>query len=86
MLKHPDIFRWCIAMSGIYDMSSYFDGHYEQNCFDNNPCDYIPKLSDEQVRQLNGCSINVLCGQGAWERVEWSRELPRALARRGIKR
>ncbi|MFN8609328.1 MAG: alpha/beta hydrolase-fold protein [Vulcanimicrobiota bacterium] len=85
LIKHPDIFRWCIAMSGIYDMSSYFDGHYDQNCLENNPCDYVARLQDsKRIKQLNQCSINVICGQGPWERVEWSRQLPQALARRGI--
>lgn len=85
LIKHPDLFRWCIAMSGIYDMSSYFDGHYDQNCLENNPCDYLARMQDsKRIKQLNNCSINVICGQGPWERVEWSRQLPQALARRGI--
>lgn len=85
LIKHPDLFRWCIAMSGIYDMSSYFDGHFDQNCLENNPCDYLARLQDgKRIKQLNECSINIICGQGPWERVEWSRQLPQALARRGI--
>ncbi|MBX3166100.1 MAG: prolyl oligopeptidase family serine peptidase [Candidatus Eremiobacteraeota bacterium] len=84
LIKHPDLFRWCIAMSGIYDMSSYFDGHYDQNCLENNPCDYLARLQGKPIQELNQCSINVICGQGPWERVEWSRQLPQALARRGI--
>jgi len=85
LIKHPDLFRWCIAMSGIYDMSSYFEGHYDQNCLENNPCDYLARMQDsKRIKALNACSINVICGQGPWERVEWSRQLPQALARRGI--
>jgi esterase/lipase superfamily enzyme len=85
LLKHPEIFRWCICMSGIYDMSGYFDGHYDENCFENNPCDYVPKLADgPRLQNLRRASINIICGQGPWERVEWSRQLPRALAKRGI--
>ena len=85
LLKHPDIFRWCICMSGIYDMSLYFDGQMDQNCFENNPIDYVPKLRDSaRLEALQQCSINILCGQGAWERVEWSKALPAALGRRGI--
>ncbi len=85
LIKHPDLFRWCIAMSGIYDVSTYFDGHYDQNCLENNPCDYLARLQDSKhIQALNHCSINILCGQGPWERVEWSRQLPQALARRGI--
>ena len=85
LLKHPDIFRWCIGMSGIYNVSNYFDGHYDENCFENNPPDYIPKLKDaERIKSLHRCSINIICGQGPWERVEWSRELPALLARKGI--
>lgn len=86
LLKHPDMFRWCIAMSGVYDMSPYFEGHMDANCFENNPIDYVPKLKDPQrLKQLASCSINIICGQGPWERVEWSKALPAALARRGIR-
>jgi esterase/lipase superfamily enzyme len=85
LLKHPEIFRWCIGMSGIYDMTAYFEGQYDQNCFENNPCDYIPRLSDgPRLRALQQCSINIICGQGPWERVEWSKQLPQTLARKGI--
>jgi esterase/lipase superfamily enzyme len=84
LLKHPEIFRTCIAMSGIYNVSQYFDGYYDDNCFQNNPPDYIPHLDGERLQALHQCKINILCGQGAWERVEWSRELPAALTKRGI--
>ena len=85
LLKHPDIFRWCICMSGIYDVSQYFDGYIDHNCYENNPVDYVPKIHDPvRLEQLARCSINILCGQGLWERVEWSKALPAALARRGI--
>lgn len=85
LLKHPEIFRWCICMSGIYDVSRYFDGYGDENTFENNPVDYIPRLPDgERLQLLKSASINVICGQGPWERVEWSRQLPSALARRGI--
>lgn len=86
LLKHPEIFRWCIAMSGVYDMSAYFEGHQDQNCFENNPVDYVPKLRDpKRLAELQRCSLNIICGQGPWERVEWSKQLPAALAKRGIK-
>ena len=86
LLKHPDIFRWCIGMSGIYDMSDYFEGHLDENLFENNPVSYIPKLRDQaRLDALSRCSINILCGQGPWERVEWSKQLPTALGRRGIR-
>ncbi len=85
LIKHPREFRWCIGMSGIYDMSAYFDGHYDQNCFENSPCDFVVRMPDgKHLEALRRCSINIVCGQGPWERVEWSRQLPQALARRGI--
>ena len=47
--------------------------------------DYLARLQDsKRIKALNQCSINIICGQGPWERVEWSRQLPQALARRGI--
>lgn len=85
ILKHPDVFRWCIAMSGIYDMGRYFQGYSDDNCIRNNPVDFVAHLKNkEHLAALARTDINIICGQGPWERVEWSKALPAALGRRGI--
>ena len=46
LLKHPDIFTRCYALSGVYDMSRFMDGDYDDNFYFNNPVDYMANLTD----------------------------------------
>ena len=39
--KHPDTFKWCFALSGVYDMRRFMDGMYDDNFYFNNPIDYL---------------------------------------------
>lgn len=85
LFKHPDVFHWCIGLSGIYDISTCFEGHYDENCYYNNPAHYLPNLHDaEQLRQIGNCHIRLVCGQGPWERVHWTSEFSDLLSRKGI--
>ncbi len=44
-LKNPDVITNCVSMSGAYDMKQFLHGYYDDNCFYNNPPDYLPNLS-----------------------------------------
>lgn len=85
LLRHPGAFRWCIGMSGVYDMASTLDGYKDDNVVEQNPVDFVAHLRDPgHMQALHKTSINIICGQGPWERVEWSKNMAAALARRGI--
>ena len=45
-LRYPDRTGYCITMSGSFDIRSFLDGHYDEDCYFNNPVDYLPKLND----------------------------------------
>lgn len=45
-LRHPDVFTDCLAMSGAFDIKQFLHGYYDQNCYFNNPVDYLPNMSD----------------------------------------
>ncbi len=79
LLRHPEQFRWCICMSGVYDISRCLDQQLDENGFTQNPPSYLPALSSEHRRQLSQCDIHLLCGQGPWERVHWSKDFSNAL-------
>jgi len=53
LFKHPDVFRRCYALSGVYDMKRFMDGFYDDNFYFNNPVDYMSQMDDPHVR---GCS------------------------------
>ena len=63
-LKRPDIINGVIAMSGVYDLTEYTKGFYDDQVYFNSPCHYIPNLTDhnylEQIRASN--HIHILTG------------------------
>src|SRR5262249_39148198 len=68
LFKHPDVFKRCFALSGVYDMKRFMDGMYDENFYFNNPVDYLPNLSDSWVyQQLASCDIRLVTGHGPFE-------------------
>ncbi len=43
LLKHPQVFRRCLGLSGVYDLRRFMDGDYDDNFYFNNPVDYVPE-------------------------------------------
>lgn len=85
LLKHPDLFRRCIAMSGVYDLRGFMDGDYDDNFYFNNPVDYMANLSDEYyLHQLSQCDIRLITGNGPYEDPGPAYQLSEVLTRRGI--
>jgi esterase/lipase superfamily enzyme len=83
--KHPDFFNTLIAMSGSYDLRSYLDGYYDENCYFNNPADYLARLDDDYyLPRLRQCRIHIVTGQGAYEAPDRSRKLSELLWSKGI--
>lgn len=44
---HPDKISLLISMSGFYNIKQFIYGYYDDNCYFNNPPDYMPNLEDE---------------------------------------
>ena len=84
--KHPDILRGTIAMSGSYDVRSWFEGYHDDNVYFNNPVQYLQNLDDgyflPRLRQAD--AIVILSGQGAYEAPERSRQLSGILSWKGV--
>ena len=51
-LKRPDIINGVIAMSGVYDLSEYTKGYYDEQVYFNSPMHYIPNLTDHNTLEL----------------------------------
>jgi esterase/lipase superfamily enzyme len=45
-LKHPDVFTGFLSMSGAFDLRNFLNGYYDDDCYYNQPMDYLPNLSD----------------------------------------
>jgi esterase/lipase superfamily enzyme len=54
--RHPDIVNSIICMGGFYDIKQFIYGYYDDNCYFNNPPDYLPNLNDnwylDKFRQM----------------------------------
>ena len=46
-LKHPDVVTHCVSMSGAFDIHQFLDGYYDNDCYFNNPPDFLPNMSDD---------------------------------------
>jgi esterase/lipase superfamily enzyme len=85
LLKHPDVVRRCLALSGVYDIRRFMDGDYDDNCYFNNPVDYMANLSDPYyLSHLHQCDIHLGTGCGPYEDSGPTYRLAEVLRSRGI--
>ena len=85
LLKHPDLFKRCLALSGVYDIRKFMDGDYDDNFYFNNPVDYMASLSDEYyLRHLQHTDIHLVTGTGPFEDSGPTYRLSEVLRARGI--
>jgi esterase/lipase superfamily enzyme len=85
-LKRPDLINGVIAMSGVYNLSEYTKGYFDDGVYFNSPAHYMPSLNDntilEQIRQSR--HIHILTGSGAYEDPAASGKFARVLYDKNI--
>lgn len=85
-LKRPDLINGVIAMSGVYDLTEYTKGYWDEQVYFNSPMHYLPNLNDEyylaNIRRSN--HIHILSGGGDYEDPEASRKFAGALYNKSI--
>jgi esterase/lipase superfamily enzyme len=83
--RRPDLFAGTIAMSGVYDLTQYSDGFFNEDCYFNSPMHYLPNLTDHHtLEQLRRSRIHILSGQGAYEAPDASRALSNVLHAKSV--
>ncbi|HSB93860.1 MAG TPA: alpha/beta hydrolase-fold protein [Flavitalea sp.] len=84
--KRPDMLNGCIALSGVYDLTEYSRGYFDDDVYFNSPMHYMPNLQDhvilEQIRQSN--HIHIFSGSGDYEDPDSGRRFAEILYRKGI--
>jgi esterase/lipase superfamily enzyme len=86
LFKHPDVFKRCYALSGVYDMTRFMDGMFDDNFYFNNPVDYMANMDDRWTReQLDSCDIHLATGHGPWEDKGPTYRMAEVLGRKGIR-
>lgn len=83
-LRHPHLFGRVLAVSGKYDMSSFFNGYHDENIYFHTPSQYVPNLHDGgQLDALRRLDIILALGN-ADPNIENNRALSGALWSKGI--
>jgi esterase/lipase superfamily enzyme len=84
--KRPDLLNGCIAMSGVYDLTEYTKGYFDEDVYYNSPMHYMPNMNDhailEQIRASN--HIHLFSGSGEYEDPEFARRFAGILYGKGI--
>lgn len=86
-LKHPEVFRWALCLSGRYDTTWLTDGRNSHDIYLNNPIAYVPNLEGEVLERIRrNTHLTLVCGQGKWEdgNIEDTIALARHLEGKGI--
>lgn len=85
-LKRPDLINGVIAMSGVYDLTEYTKGYFDDDVYFNSPLHYIAHLTDhhilEQIRKSQ--HIHIFSGSGDYEDPAGSGRFARLLYDKGI--
>lgn len=85
-LKRPDLLSGVIAMSGVYDLTEYSNGYFDDDVYFNSPQHYMPNLTDhhtlEQIRRSH--HIHIFSGSGPYEDPNASRSFASILYNKGI--
>jgi esterase/lipase superfamily enzyme len=84
-LKRPDLINGAIAMSGVYDLTEYTDGYYDEQVYYNSPIHYIPNLNDHYLlEQIRRGKLIIATGQGSYEDPEANRRFSGVLHTKSI--
>lgn len=85
-LKFPHLIDGVIAMSGVYDLTEYTKGFWDDQVYFNSPIHYVPNLSDDwylqNIRKSN--HIHILSGSGDYEAPDAAKQFAGVLYDKGI--
>jgi esterase/lipase superfamily enzyme len=85
-MKRPDIINGAISMSGVYDLTEYTKGFWDDQVFYNSPVHYIPSLNDNWYLDKIKAShhIHIYTGSGNFEDPDAAKNFGGILYTKGI--
>jgi esterase/lipase superfamily enzyme len=81
--RYPDVVKRAVLFSGVYDIHSFTDGYWDENCYFNCPTAYIPNMSSEWVGKLSNVEWVIATGEHD-TLVQQNREFSGLLWAKGI--
>ena len=84
--QRPDLIDGCIAMSGVYDLTTYTKGYLDEDVYFNSPMHYMERLEDDYLlsHMRRSRHIHILTGSGDYEDPDASRAFSALLSYKGI--
>jgi esterase/lipase superfamily enzyme len=64
-LRRPDRVGYLLCLSGAYDIKPFLRGYYDDDCYFNNPIDYLPGLEGPHLDPLR--TMGIVLGTGEWD-------------------
>ncbi len=61
--RYPDVVSRAILFSGVYDIHSFTDGYWDDNCYFNSPASFIPNMNGEWVGKLSRVDWIIATGE-----------------------
>lgn len=69
--RRPELFSGFLALSGKYDVASFFGGYFNKEIYDNSPVHYLRNMSNDHpyINIYNQKTMIVVVGRGAYEHL-----------------
>lgn len=81
--RHPDVVSRAILFSGVYDIHSFTDGYWDDNCYFNSPTAYISNMDADFTGRLS--RVNWIIATGEYDSlVQQNRDFSGLLWSKGI--
>jgi len=83
-LRHPEVFRGFVSLSGAFDLTGFLDGFYDEDCHAHLPTHYLPEMNDRRLlERYQGGSYVLATG---WDDhcLEQNQNLDRILSAKAI--
>ncbi len=82
--RHPDKVNSIISMGGFFNIKQFIYGYYDDNCYFNNPPDYLPNLEDRwYIDKMR--AMKIFLGTGEYDyTIEENRFMSKLLSSKNI--
>jgi esterase/lipase superfamily enzyme len=61
--RYPDVVSRAICFSGVYDIHSFLDGYWDENCYFHCPTAYIPNMTGDWAAKLSRVGWVIATGE-----------------------
>lgn len=65
-LRHPEVVSGCVSMGGAFDIKQFLDGYYDENCYFNNPPDFLTNMTDDWYLSRYR-AMRIVLATGEWD-------------------